>query len=98
MAKKRDSKPEERKPQESTSVSRRDFIKRGMAAGVGAAALGGSARDAVAPTTSSRSIKWDYEADPVGIGARWSRMPCAIRARDAGLNLLVIASDIGVGG
>ena len=94
--KKRDTKPEERKPQESASVSRRDFIKRGMAAGVGAAALGGCA------TTPSRKRqppdKWDYEVDVLVIGAGCSGLPCAIRARDAGLNVLVIDQNFDVGG
>ena len=90
MAKKRDAKPEERTLQESRSVSRRDFIKQGVAAGVGAAALGGCASNTVAQATSPDSIQWDYEADLVVIGAGCSGLPCAIRARDAGLNVLVI--------
>lgn len=98
MARRRDTKPEERKPQESTSVSRRDFIKRGMAAGVGAAALGGCASNTVAQATSPDSIKWDYEADLVVIGAGCSGLPCAIRARDAGLNVLIIDQNFDVGG
>jgi len=98
MAKRRDTRQEERKPQESTSNSRRDFIKRGMAAGVGAAALGGSASDAVAQATSPGSIKWDFEADLVVIGAGCSGLPCAIRARDAGLTVLVIDQNFDVGG
>jgi len=98
MARRRDTKPEERKPQESMSVSRRDFIKRGVAAGVSAAALGGCASQTVAQRTSPGSIKWDYEADVVVIGAGASGLPCAIRARDAGLNVLVIDQNFDVGG
>jgi hypothetical protein len=98
MARNRDTKPEERKPQEITSVSRRDFIKQGVAAGVSAAALGGCASNTVAQATSPDSIKWDYEADLVVIGAGCSGLPCAIRARNAGLNVLVIDQNFDVGG
>ncbi|HZM44429.1 MAG TPA: FAD-dependent oxidoreductase [Burkholderiales bacterium] len=97
MARKRDSRPEVRKSQESTSVSRRDFIKHGVAAGVGAATLG-AAGTASAQGTSAGGIKWDYEADLVVIGAGCSGLPCAIRARDAGLNVLVIDQNFDVGG
>ena len=69
MAKKRDTKSEERKPRESTSVSRRDFIKRGMAAGVGAAALGGCATGTGGQATHPDSITWDYEVDVLVIGS-----------------------------
>ena len=98
MARKRDTKPEERKSRESTSVSRRDFLKQGMAAGVGAAALGGCAATPSAQETSPDGIKWDYEADVVVIGSGASGLPCAIRARDAGLNVLVIDQNFDVGG
>mgnify|MGYP001335249749 CR=1 FL=1 len=47
MAKKRDS----------TSISRRDFIKRGVAAGVGTAALGGWATHTLGQTKRPESIK-----------------------------------------
>jgi hypothetical protein len=96
MARKRDSKPEERKAQESTSASRRDFLKQGMAAGVGAAALGGCAATPSAQATTPG--KWDYEVDVLVIGAGCSGLPCAIRARDAGLNVLVIDQNFDVGG
>jgi FAD binding domain len=98
MARRRDTKPEERKLQESTSVSRRNFIKQGLVASVGAAALGGCASNTAAQATSPDSIKWDYEADLVVIGAGCSGLPCAIRARDAGLNVLVIDQNFDVGG
>ncbi len=98
MAKKRDTRPEQQKPREGTSVSRREFIKQGMAAGVGAAALGGCASNTVAQGTSPDGITWDYEVDLLVIGAGASGLPCAIRARDAGLNVLVIDQNFDVGG
>lgn len=96
MAKRRDTKPEERKSRDSTSISRRDFLKQGVAAGVGAATLG-----ACAATPSAQATipdKWDYEVDVLVIGAGCSGLPCAIRARDAGLNVLVIDQNFDVGG
>ena len=41
MGRKKDSNFEEQKNRDGNSVSRRDFIKQGMAAGVGAATLAG---------------------------------------------------------
>jgi FAD binding domain len=98
MAKKRDTRLEKRGSEKIPSVSRRDFIKQGVVAGVGAAALGGCASTTGAQATSPASIQWDYEADLVVIGSGASGLPCAIRARDAGLNVLVIDQNFDVGG
>ena len=98
MVQKRDTKPEERKSSESTSVSRRDFLKQGLAAGVGATALGGCAATPSTQGTSADGIKWDYEADVVVIGSGASGLPCAIRARDAGLSVLIVDQNFDVGG
>ena len=98
MAKKRDSKSQEPTPQENTQVSRRDFLRQGVAAGVGAATLGGCAATPSAQGTSADGITWDYEVDVLVIGAGCSGLPCAIRARDAGLNVLVIDQNYDVGG
>ncbi len=101
MAKKRDAKPVELTPRDSTSASRRDFLKRGVATGVGAAALGGGAGGvggASAQGVRADGIQWDYEVDVLVIGAGCSGLPCAIRARDAGLNVLVIDQNYDVGG
>jgi hypothetical protein len=95
MAKKRDT--QERKARDGASVSRRDFIKQGLATGVGAAALGGGVGEASAQGSADR-IRWDYEVDVLVIGAGASGLPCAIRARDAGLNVLVIDQNFDVGG
>ena len=101
MVKKRDNKPETRNSQESQgskSVSRRDFIKQGVAAGVGTAALGACAGIPSAQGTTADGIKWDYEVDVVVIGSGASGLPCAIRARDAGHTVLVIEQNFDVGG
>jgi FAD binding domain/HI0933-like protein len=94
MAKKRDS-----KPQATTSAGRRKFLQGGVAAaGVGAAALGGCAATPSAQGASADGITWDYEVDVLVIGAGCSGLPCAIRARDAGFNVLVIDQNYDVGG
>ena len=59
MAKKRDSKPEQRKPEKAKSVSRRNFLTHGAVAGVSAAALGGSVAE-----TSAQDIQ---RRDQVGL-------------------------------
>jgi heterodisulfide reductase subunit A-like polyferredoxin len=97
MSKKRDSNAEVRKSGAREPVSRRDFLKQGVAAGVGAAALGGCAATA-GQATSPGDIQWDYEVDVLVIGSGASGLPCAIRARDAGLNVLVIDQNFDVGG
>src|SRR5215510_5584147 len=94
MAKKRTGNPEEQK--QAKSVSRRRFLTHGAVAGVSAAALGTS--EVSAQTTAADGIKWDYEADLVVIGAGASGMPCAIRARDAGLRVLIVDQNFDVGG
>ena len=65
-----------------------------------------SARPRSAPALARRSaqgtaadgIKWDYEVDLVVIGSGASGLPCAIRARDAGLRVLVVDQNFDVGG
>ena len=98
MAKKRDSNPEQKKPGSDKSVSRRNFITHGAVAGVSAAALAGSAAETSAQGNSVDNIKWDYEADLVVIGSGASGLPCAIRARDAGLRVLIVDQNFDVGG
>jgi len=78
---------------EDKSISRRAMFKSGVAAGVAVA---------VAPTEvmakSSRHTHWDYVADVVVIGAGCSGLPAAIRARDAGLSVILIDQNFDVGG
>ena len=98
MARKRDSKPEQSKPESEKSVSRRNFLAHGAVAGVSAATLGASVGEAPAQGTAVDGIKWDYEADLVVIGSGASGLPCAIRARDAGLRVLIVDQNFDVGG
>src|SRR4029450_11449921 len=58
------------------ALSRRSFLSKGAAAGVGAAALTG------ATTTEAKAeIKWDYSADVVIIGAGVAGLAAALAAR-----------------
>ena len=98
MARKRDSKPEQSKPESEKSVSRRNFLAHGAVAGVSAATLGASVGEAPEQGTAVDGIKWDYEADLVVIGSGASGLPCAIRARDAGLRVLIVDQNFDVGG
>src|SRR5207249_5691788 len=79
------------------SISRRDFVKTGAAAGVGAAVLttSGTALAQVSPVTA---IRWNYEADVVIIGAGCMGLPAAIRARDLGASVIVIDQNFDPGG
>ena len=77
-------------------VSRRDIFKKGVATGVlGAAALSAPGR-ALAQTPPG--INWNYEADVIIVGAGCSGLPAAIRARDAGLSVILIDQNFDVGG
>jgi hypothetical protein len=89
MAKKRDSKK---------AVTRRDFVKSGAAAGVGAAAVLSTPGAAHAQGTSVDAVKWHYEADVVVIGAGCTGLPAAIRARDLGASVIVIDQNFDIGG
>lgn len=87
MARKRDSKQ---------AVTRRDFVKSGAAAGVGAAlSTPGTAH---AQGTSAGAITWHYEADVVIIGAGCTGLPAAIRARDLGASVIIVDQNFDVGG
>ena len=99
MARKRNSKPEESEASKAKSPSAGEISStHGAVAGVSAATLGASVGEAPAQGTAVDGIKWDYEADLVVIGSGASGLPCAIRARDAGLRVLVIDQNFDVGG
>ena len=96
MAKKRD-RDKNRKPQGEKAVSRRDFVKTGAAAGVGAAVLSTSGT-ALAQVSPAEAIKWHYEADIVVIGGGCTGLPAAIRARDLGASVIVVDQNFDLGG
>ena len=84
---------------EKSGISRREFVRR---SGVGVAALVGT--DVLSPsavqaqTAAVIAAHWDLEADVVVIGSGASGMPAAIRARDAGVSVIVIDANYEVGG
>jgi hypothetical protein len=96
VAKKRDA-DKDRKPQGEKAVSRRDFVKSGAAAGVGAAVLSTSGT-ALAQVSPVEAIQWHYEADIVVIGGGCTGLPAAIRARDLGASVIVVDQNFDLGG
>ena len=96
MAKKRDNDHDDPRLENEPGVSRRDFVKTGAAAGLGAGALlaPGSA-EAQAP---AEDVTWDYEVDVVIAGGGCAGLTAAIRARDLGASVLVVDANYDVGG
>jgi hypothetical protein len=77
----------------SPALSRRSFLSKGAAAGVGAAALtGATAANAQAQT------RWDLTADVVVIGAGVGGLPAAITARDNGASVIIVEANHDIGG
>ena len=97
MAKTRDTGRKDSKLQEDRALSRRDFVTRGAAAGVGAAALSGPAL-AQQSSSGAQTIPWNYEADVVVLGSGCVGLHAAVRARDLGASVLVIDQNYDVGG
>ena len=97
MGKKRNDKHEKPELQDEKGLSRRDFFKKGAAAGVGAAALAGVGK-AAAQEATGEDIEWHYEADVVVVGSGATGLPAAIRARDLGSSVLVIEQNFDIGG
>jgi hypothetical protein len=99
MARKRDDKKNNPKLQRTNGLSRRDFVKKGAVAGLGAAALTGSDQiRAQTSSTGTESIVWDYEVDVVIAGGGCAGLTAAIRARDLGASVLVVDQNFDVGG
>ena len=103
MAKKPDSDQKARKLHSNKAVSRRDFVKTGAVAGVGAAAGVGTVVQSTSGTALSQvspadAIQWTYEADVVVIGAGCTGLPAAIRARDLGASVIVVDQNFDPGG
>ena len=100
MSKKRDGRngsPE--KQHEGQALSRRDFLKKGAAAGIGAAVLAGVGTAAAsAHEGSADEIQWDYEADVVVAGGGATGLPAAIRARDLGASVILVDQNFDLGG
>ena len=99
MARKRDNKQNNPKLQNKNGLSRRDFVKQGAVAGLGAAALFDSDQaQAQVSATGAESIVWDYEVDVVIAGGGCAGLTAAIRARDLGASVLVVDQNFDLGG
>mgnify|MGYP006096674345 CR=1 FL=1 len=81
------------------SLNRRDFVKTGVAAGLGSGALLGS--DAVlaqGSETGAQPTAWDYDVDIVIAGGGCAGLTAAIRAKDLGASVLVVDQNFDLGG
>lgn len=99
MATRGDHPDNDPKVEQEKRLNRRDFVKTGVAAGLGSGALLGSdeLRAEVSKTGTAQST-WDYEADIVIAGGGCAGLTAAIRARDLGATVLVIDQNFDLGG
>ena len=97
MARKRIGRETRPQGEDTEALSRREFFTSGAAAGVSATVLAGGGA-ALAQTSAANSIKWDYEADIVVLGAGATGLVAAIRAKDLGASVLVIDQNFDAGG
>ena len=99
MAKKRDDRQNDPKLQKKKDLSRRDFVKKGAAAGLGAAAMfDADQAHAQVAATEAEGVVWDYEVDVVIAGGGCAGLTAAIRARDLGASVLVVDQNFDLGG
>ncbi len=87
------------KIEKGKGLNRRDFVKTGVAAGLGSGALLGSDEaHAQVSETGAEETAWDYEADVVIAGGGCAGLTAAIRARDLGASVLVVDQNFDLGG
>ena len=87
------------KSTQKSSLSRRDFVKTGAAAGLGAGALlESSEAQAQVTASAAENTVWDYEVDVVIAGGGCAGLTAAIRARDLGASVLVVDQNFDLGG
>ena len=99
MAEKRDDIQTEPTRKNEGGLSRRDFVRTGAAAGLGAGALLEPDRaHAQESETGAADIVWDHEVDVVIAGGGCAGLTAAIRARDLGASVLVVDSNFDLGG
>ena len=99
MARKRDTARNAPKLRKEKGLSRRDFVRTGAAAGLGAAALlKPDETQAQVSATGPNGISWDYEVDVVIAGGGCAGLTAAIRARDLGATVLVVDQNFDLGG
>ena len=99
MATKGDHRDTDPKIEKERGLNRRDFVKTGVAAGLGSGALLGSDLvQAQVSETGATQTTWDYEADIVIAGGGCAGLTAAIRARDLGASVLVVDQNFDLGG
>jgi hypothetical protein len=100
MATKDDHPSNDPKFEDEKGLNRRDFVKTGVAAGLGAggALLASDEAQAQASATGAQEIVWDYEVDVVIAGGGCAGLTAAIRARDLGASVLVVDQNFDLGG
>jgi hypothetical protein len=100
MAKKRISDRDDPQLENEHGVSRRDFVRTGAAAGLGAGALltpdAAHAQDSA--SGGAGNVAWDYEVDVIIAGGGCAGLTAAIRARDLGADVLVVDQNFDLGG
>ncbi len=100
MATKDDYPSNDPKLEDEKGLNRRDFVKTGVTAGLGAggALLASDEAQAQASATGAQEIVWDYEVDVVIAGGGCAGLTAAIRARDLGASVLVVDQNFDLGG
>ena len=100
MATKDDHPGNNPKLENERGLSRRDFVKTGIAAGLGAggALLEPGKAQAQVPPTGAADTDWHYEVDVVIAGGGCVGLTAAIRARDLGASVLVVDQNFDLGG
>ena len=98
MTKKNNDNLDGSKPHDDKVLSRRDFVKTGAAAGLGATALLEAGNTHAQASPSNANIDWDYEVDVVIAGGGCAGLTAAIRARDLGASVMVVDQNYDLGG
>ena len=99
MTKTHDTRQDDPQLKKATGLTRRDFVKTGAAAGLGAGALlEPDQAHAQVSSPGPDDIAWDYEVDVVIAGAGCVGLTAAIRARDLGASVLVVDQNFDPGG
>src|SRR5258708_24233275 len=94
MVKRRETKVAELRDQKA--VSRRDLVKAGAAAGLGAAILSAPGKAQAQPAPAD--IRWDYEADVIVCGSGGTGIVAAKRAHYLRADVLGVAPHFAMGG
>ncbi len=79
-----------------SSISRRDFVRTGATAGLGATALTGLSNTELEGQSPQQA--WDMTADVVIAGAGISGLSAAIEARDRGATVIIVEENFDCGG